>query len=257
MINECVDYFVVRGAFESRDEKNFKTIEFKFKNMFSIQKIETISCNPNSADNITAGPFSFAQIYEFLENYLRYKKCEEDFSREKYQLTQSYVPSIFNIICIENFDNKQKYKYIINFENKKNDCKGIVSDKLFYISKKEARRKIESSIDTTKLSSCGMDFCLDTVKDRTIVKKSVFFKNQTDESIRNLLAMIYIKIYLNINTGLLDIRFNPSNMTRHFCFKFDTKKYTSHDIKNIFLKLPPIFIDLKKKLNLVLKKQNQ
>jgi hypothetical protein len=93
-----------------------------------------------------------------------------------------------------------------------------------------------------------MDFCLDTVKDRIIIKKSVFFKNQTDESIRNLLAMMYIKIKLNINTGLLDIKFNPSNFTRHFCFKFDTKKYTSHDIKNIFLKLPPVFVDLKKEI---------
>jgi hypothetical protein len=252
MINECVDYFVVSGAFESRDDKNFKTIEFKFKNIASIQKIETISCGPMTInENITAGPFSFIQVYDFLENYIRYKKSEEEFSKEKYNLSQTYVPTISNIICIENLNDKQKYKYIIIFENLKNECKGVVSDKLFYISKKDSRKKLginASNTDSNRVVSCGMDFCLDMIKDRIIVKKSVFFKNQTDESIRNLLAMIYIKIKLNINTGLLDIRFNPSNLTRHFCFKFESKKYTNHDIKSIFLKLPPIFVDLKKEI---------
>ena len=222
-------------SFETREDKIFLYFKTTF-NRYNIQKIAT----PESSDRefltlfdtyFAHGPNTFNDTYKIIKNIERYAECEKEFSSLAYPITRSFAPTILKIYCVENLNEKQNYKYFIIFGMKRCDYTGQISDKLFYVSQKlQSRTKAKPSKTV-----------FDAGKRRHLVKKHVFFKSQKEESVKNLFAMIYLKIFLNIYVNLLDIRFSVDDFNHHCCTRFETSKTNE---KIFFQKLPPAFLDL-------------
>ena len=225
---------------DTRDDKMFTHFrsEYHLKN-YEITKLQTPTNEflTLRETNFSHGPSSLNNVITFLRNVEKYKENEEIFSKSYFQMTQSYAPKIMKIICIENLDETNKYKYFIIFVAKKADYNGQISDKLFFIIQKIARS--DKGYRRSKIVH-------DEFKNRHLVKKITFFRKQTDKSMKNLFAMIYIKMFLNIYVNILDIRYNKENITHHCCFRFESAQTNE---KLFYKKLPPIFSDLKSSLD--------